>query len=98
MFPCISIQSRVLFQSRLYRMFACEMCICKLDFSLYITRFYQICSHGSQMGPPDNVGKTISAEDEPTYCGGPGKGETSICNGGENKDDIRCIEPTEQSK
>lgn len=37
------------------------------------------------MGLPDNVGKTITAEDEPTYCGGPGKGEPAICNGGKTK-------------
>lgn len=49
------------------------------------------------MGLPDYVGKTITAEDEWTYCGGPGKGEAAICNGG-NKDDIRFIEPTQQSK
>ncbi|KAK5932663.1 hypothetical protein OYC64_002795 [Pagothenia borchgrevinki] len=39
----------------------------------------------SQMGLPDNVGKTITAEDESTYCGRPGKGEPSICNGGKTK-------------
>lgn len=33
------------------------------------------------MGLHYNAGKTITAEDEPTYCEEPGKGEPAICNG-----------------
>lgn len=74
-FMCISMQSCTVSKHA-----ACVLCVCK--FSLRITCFHQICSPSSQMGLLDYVGKTITAEDERTYCGGPGKGELAICNGG----------------